>query len=247
MPRTPIDYTKTIIYKITKYDEEDVTNIYIGHTTDFTTRKSDHKRFCYASHTNKYNYKIYQYIRNNGGWDNFNMIEIEKYPCTDGNEARAREEQVRVELGAKLNSISAYRTTEYKREYDKEHQQIYRENNKQDLKDKAKIYRENNKDKLTEKANIFRENNKDYNKIYYENNKDKISEKATIYRENNKDKIADMKKIYRENNKDKLVDTKKIYRENNKDKIAEKAKIYNKKRKDQKDFIRLIYIPLLLD
>jgi hypothetical protein len=140
MPRIPVDYTKTIIYKITKYGEEDPLNIYIGHTTDFSNRKSDHKRFCNKTDTNKYNYKIYQYIRSNGGWDNFNMLEIEKYPCTDGNEARAREEQVRVELGARLNSIKAYRTTEQKKDYNKN----YYENNK----DYHKNYYENNKERF---------------------------------------------------------------------------------------------------
>ena len=30
-------------------------------------------------------------IRENGDWNNWSMIEIEKYPCNDDNEARARE------------------------------------------------------------------------------------------------------------------------------------------------------------
>ena len=30
-------------------------------------------------------------IRKNGGWENWCMIEIEKYPCNDKNEAKARE------------------------------------------------------------------------------------------------------------------------------------------------------------
>ena len=45
MSRTPINYSKTIIYKIAKYDEEDPVNIYIGHTTDFACRKGDHSGF----------------------------------------------------------------------------------------------------------------------------------------------------------------------------------------------------------
>jgi hypothetical protein len=72
------------------------------------------------------------------------MLEIEKYPCSDGDEARAREEEVRVELGAKLNSIRAFITGD-KNEYHKEQVKIYYENNKEKVSEKAKIYYENNK------------------------------------------------------------------------------------------------------
>ena len=41
MPRIAIDYTNTIIYKIQHKDKEEL--IYVGHTTDFTKRKSAHK------------------------------------------------------------------------------------------------------------------------------------------------------------------------------------------------------------
>jgi hypothetical protein len=204
MPRIPVDYTKTIIYKISRYDEEDPANIYIGHTTDFYNRKSDHKRFCNNPDTNKYNFKIYQYIRNNGGWDNFNMLEIEKYPCADGNEARAREEQIRVELGAKLNSIRAFITGD-KNEYHKEQVKIYYENNKEKVAGWVRIYSENNKEKVAERR-----------KEYYENNKEKIAERGRIYRESNKDYY----KNYRENNKEKIAERMRIYRESNKEKLA---------------------------
>lgn len=32
--------------------------------------------------------EIYVYIRENGGWDEWNRIEVEKYSCTDRVEAR---------------------------------------------------------------------------------------------------------------------------------------------------------------
>jgi predicted GIY-YIG superfamily endonuclease len=46
MPRTPIDYSKTIIYKLIKNEDYDNTHIYIGSTTDFTRRKNEHKKIC---------------------------------------------------------------------------------------------------------------------------------------------------------------------------------------------------------
>ena len=45
MPKLPIDYSKTIIYKIVCNDTN-ITDCYVGHTTDFTRRKQLHKNDC---------------------------------------------------------------------------------------------------------------------------------------------------------------------------------------------------------
>jgi predicted GIY-YIG superfamily endonuclease len=45
MPRLPIDYANTLIYKIVCNDLN-VTECYVGHTTDFTRRKSNHRYRC---------------------------------------------------------------------------------------------------------------------------------------------------------------------------------------------------------
>ena len=42
-------------------------------------------------------------IRDNGGWDNFKMIEVEKYPCKDKRDAERREDEIMKEL--KLNAF----------------------------------------------------------------------------------------------------------------------------------------------
>jgi hypothetical protein len=49
-------------------------------------------------------------LRENGGWDRFKMIEVEKYPCTDKREAGRREDEVMKELKANMNSHKASRT-----------------------------------------------------------------------------------------------------------------------------------------
>jgi hypothetical protein len=90
MPKKPMDFSRTIVYQICCKDLL-VTYKYVGHTTDFTKRKSHHKSSCNISTCKGYNLKVYQTIRDNGGWDNWEMIEIEKYPCNDANEATARE------------------------------------------------------------------------------------------------------------------------------------------------------------
>jgi len=97
MPRIPTDYSKTLIYKIVCKDLT-ITDLYVGNTTSFKDRKNRHKSDC-----KKKELLIYKTINNNGGWDNWEMIEIEKYPCKDGNEARTRERFWYEELNAKLN------------------------------------------------------------------------------------------------------------------------------------------------
>jgi folate-binding protein YgfZ len=47
-------------------------------------------------------------IRDNGGWECFNMIEIEKFSCTNKREAEAEEDKVMRELKATMNMIRAF-------------------------------------------------------------------------------------------------------------------------------------------
>ena len=45
MPRLPIDYANTVIYKIVCNDLS-ITELYVGHTTDFIRRKWSHRNNC---------------------------------------------------------------------------------------------------------------------------------------------------------------------------------------------------------
>jgi hypothetical protein len=104
MPKDNIDYSNTIIYKIYCIDET-ITDTYVGHTTNFYVRKHQHKISCNDS---KNVLKIYKTIRENGGWCNWNMIEIAKYNCKDSTEARIKEQQHYEELKSTLNSCPPY-------------------------------------------------------------------------------------------------------------------------------------------
>ena len=75
MPKTDINYSNTIIYKIICKDIS-IKDIYIGHTTNFIQRKYAHKIAC---KTIQNNLRLYRYIRDNGGWENWDMIQIEIY------------------------------------------------------------------------------------------------------------------------------------------------------------------------
>ena len=69
-------YSNTVIYKIHKNDI-----CFIGSTTNETSRRNSHKKECDNETGKSYNYYMYKYIRENGGWDNWNFEVIEKYPC----------------------------------------------------------------------------------------------------------------------------------------------------------------------
>ena len=64
-------------------------------------------------------------MRNNGGWESIKMIQVEKYSCNDKREAEAREEELRKELKANMNSRRYYRTAEQQKEYNKEYNKEY--------------------------------------------------------------------------------------------------------------------------
>lgn len=145
MPRKAIDYSNTAIYKLVCNDV-DITDIYVGHTTNFVKRKANHRSAYFIPSSNNYNCYVYQYMRAHGGFHNWSMIEIEKYPCDNKNEACSRERYWLEKLHATLNKEVPGRT---KLEYE----QQYRENNKEDIAERHKQYRERNKDKIHTKQN----------------------------------------------------------------------------------------------
>ena len=152
MPKIPKDYSRTVIYKLVNKEDYDNANIYIGSTTNFTKRKCEHKSDCMNENGVKYNQKIYHFIRDNGGWDNWNMIEIEKYPCLDNNEAKAKEEYWRIHFNAVLNSRKCFRTVDEEKEYIAQY--------RLDNRDKSRQYYLDNRDKLIEYQRNYNLNNK---------------------------------------------------------------------------------------
>ena len=104
MPKTDIDYSNTIIYKITCKDPE-IKDVYVGHTTNFVQRKHGHKQGCNNPKSSSYDCKLYNTIREKGGWTNWRMEIINFFNCYDHYEARQKEQEYFVSLNATLNSI----------------------------------------------------------------------------------------------------------------------------------------------
>ena len=93
----------------------------MGHTTNFKQRKAQHKNNCNNESNKTFNLKLYTMIRQNGGFEMFKMIEVEKYPCNDRREAEKRENELMKELKATMNKIKSFRTEEYKIQYKEEY------------------------------------------------------------------------------------------------------------------------------
>jgi hypothetical protein len=104
MPKVDIDYSNTIIYKIACRNP-DITDIYVGHTTNFVQRKHSHKGVCNNINSPYYNLKLYKTIREHGNWENWEMSILNFYNCKDHFEARQKEQEYFISLGATLNSV----------------------------------------------------------------------------------------------------------------------------------------------
>ena len=103
------DYSKCVIYKITCNDTS-INDTYVGSTCNFTRRKSQHKTSCNNVKTNGYNIPLYKFIRDNGGWSNWIMSPIKKYPCDDITDKLIEERRIMELLGATLNGYVPGRT-----------------------------------------------------------------------------------------------------------------------------------------
>jgi hypothetical protein len=137
MPRLPKNYSKNVIYKLVCNDLS-IKECYVGHTTDFTRRKQAHKDRCHNEKGEKYNLKVYKIIRENGGWNNYSMIEIEKYPCIDENEASAREREWFERLNSNLNTNVPYRNRQECRVQKAIYDRQYVIDNKEEITTKSK-------------------------------------------------------------------------------------------------------------
>ena len=176
MPRTNIDYSKTTIYKLCCKDIN-ISEIYIGSTTDMRRRKTEHRKKCNYETGKAYNYNVYKFIRDNGGWDNFDMIEVERFNAIDGYDARKRERFWIEELKATLNKVVPNRTQKKYYELNKEvllqYHKEYREINKEIIVEDRKKHYIENKQKLNERSKKYRENNIEKLKEYEKNRKNK--------------------------------------------------------------------------
>jgi len=133
------NYSKSIIYKLCCKDTL-ITDFYIGSTCNFTRRKFQHKSTSKNTTSKDSHYKVYEFIRNNGGFDNWDMIMIEEISCENKRQKEQRERYWIEELKPNLNTQTPCRSI-----------QEYKETCKEKIKESNKKYREKNRTRLLEK------------------------------------------------------------------------------------------------
>jgi len=142
MPKKTPDYSKSLIYKLVSNDT-DIKNVYIGSTTNFRLRKYQHKNACNNENAVGYNTPIYNFIRDNGGFENWSMILIDYTPCNTKLELLKIEREYieKIDSELLLNKDIPSRTNKE-----------WLEDNKEYHYNKNKEYYHNNKEKINEKG-----------------------------------------------------------------------------------------------
>lgn len=159
--------TPVIFYRFICENPE-ISSCYVGHTTNFLQRRRQHKHACLNEKSTSFNLKIYKIIRENGGWDFWKMVEIERRICLDKIDACKIEQQFIELYQSDMNGHFAHRNqNEYAKQYylnNKEQIDIYRKQHCNDNIEHYKTYRLNhkliNKDYYTEQNKQYREKNK---------------------------------------------------------------------------------------
>ena len=172
-------YNESVIYQITCNDPL-ITDTYIGSTTDLTLRIRKHKQSCYNEKQSNYNRKVYKFMRENGGFENFTFKILEEVNCENKNELLLTERYFIETLKSSLNVEIPSRTKE---EYKQQNQELIKKINKK--------YREKNKDKI---------------KQYYNDNRDKLREQQKQYRLDNIEKYKNRDKKNYEKNREKRLE-----------------------------------------
>ena len=148
MPLTNINYDNSCFYKIVCNDLE-IQDLYVGHTTDFRRRKNEHKCACTNSNHHNHTYRLYDTIRDNGGWENWSMILIQKHKCTDSLEACKKERAYIEELKATLNSSIPSRLP-------KESNKVSQAKHRESIKKNQQQYEIDNHDKILLRKQLYR-------------------------------------------------------------------------------------------
>ena len=175
-------YQKGLIYKLCCRDTT-ITDCYVGSTCAFRKRKSQHKSDCNNDKKKGFNRYLYQFIRDHGGFSNWDMIELIKYPCNTKRELELKEREYIELLGATLNRTTPSRgyVESYKAHYQK---------HKERLKEKTRVYYKNNKEGILENS-----------KEYYQKNKEQLKEKTRVYYQANKEEVDEKKRLNYQINK----------------------------------------------
>ena len=179
-----------VVYKIVSESLPEF--VYVGSTMAFAKRKCQHKTSVKNINSKLYNIKLYETIRDNGGWENWRMVVI--HECETGMtklQAHILEEEHRIKLQANLNTKRCHRTEEERKIYNQENRVEHLEQKKEYDQE----YRQEHKIKIAEKQKEYNQEHKAenaiYQKEYKQENKIKISEKMKDYYLTKKEELSE--------------------------------------------------------
>tara|TARA_R110000868_G_scaffold53158_1_gene167141 strand:- start:53 stop:631 length:579 start_codon:yes stop_codon:yes gene_type:complete len=170
---------------------------YIGSTirtmnNRMSSHKNQYKRWLEGK---SYYCSSFDIIKN----ENYELLIIEEVKKETEEECRERE-QWWIEFYGKDNLVNKRNSNGWNLKYNKIYQKIYRNQNKEIIKQQQKQNYLENKDIILQQR-----------KEYHLTNKEKIKEKIKEYRLTNKERIKEYKKEYQLTNKEKIKEYKKQY------------------------------------
>lgn len=183
------------VYKLHHKSQDLGNDFYVGSTVNKYERWRSHKRACNYQSQGKYNYKVYQFIRDHGNIEAWEMEIIKTYDNITIRQLERHEQEYRDELKPNLNINKSGSDISYlypidPKLYNIEHLKQWSQDNKEHLLEYRKQYYLENHNEMLEK-----------NKQYRQEHKHEISEQQKIYREEHREDLSEKKKIYREKNK----------------------------------------------
>ena len=174
------DYHNSIIYHIRHMESKEV--VYVGSTTKFSQRKATHKWLCNHEEGKDFTIPIYYHIRNNGGFDCFEVIPIKSLKLENKTQLLIAEQEEIDKHGTLVNGYKAHTTIEEHKEYMKQHNKQWRKENKENINEKKKLYYQEKKEQFKQYYQDHKQEIAEKKKQYYqkniENNPEKYKEKA---------------------------------------------------------------------
>jgi hypothetical protein len=116
------------IYEI-KSNDKSITGLYIGSTWDMRKRIGYHTSNCYNENYHGYNYPVYKYIRENGGFHTFTIRVIDSGECEDLTELECGE-QYYIDMAGGIENLLNEQDALQDKQKRKEKNIIAKKNNK---------------------------------------------------------------------------------------------------------------------
>ncbi len=175
----PRDFANSVIYKLARRDGQG--EFYIGSTTNIRSRRSLHKHCCHHSER-----AMYKHIRDNGGFDEWECVPIEQYPCLCFADLKTRERHWIDILSPSLNSNRPTGITQADGE------QAYRAQYYAQHREEIKAQRATRKEEIAKYNATYRathiEEMASYRARYYEQHRDEAVAYSAQYHAQHRDR-----------------------------------------------------------